>query len=355
MITDINSEDRLVQRTFAGYLRDELRWESLYAWQEETFGPNGTLGRGSEREVVLVRDLRAALARLNPDLPESAHEQAVEKLTRVDFSRSLVQHNREFHGYIRRGVPVEWRAAKGATHRELAQVIDFRSPTSDRNRFLAVRELKIQGVRVPHYNRRADLVCFVNGLPLVFIELKAVYKNIRAGFDNNLTDYLDKHSIAHAFHHNALLVVSNGDRARYGSITSRWEHFVEWKRNDEKALGRLDAQVLLDGILAKDRLLDVSREVVRMDVESRSSSVVTELHGDLAFPIPEPGIYFVSLVINESRVATAILPAETPAAEWSYALRPEDTARVEGGELLALLRGSQTEEEAREARGQTSA
>ena len=100
-----------------------------------------------------------------------------------------------------------------------------------------MRELKIQGVRVPHYNRRADLVCFVNGLPLVFIELKAVYRNIRAGFDDNLTDYLNEHSIAHAFHHNAFLVVSNGDRARYGSITSKWEHFAEWKRNDEKDKG----------------------------------------------------------------------------------------------------------------------
>ena len=110
-------------------------------------------------------------------------------------------------------------------------VIDFRD--TDNNRFLAVRELKLQGLRVPHYNRRADIVCFVNGLPLVFIELKAVYKNIRAGFDHNLTDYMSEHSIAQAFHHNAFLVVSNGDRARYGSITSKWEHFVEWKRNDE--------------------------------------------------------------------------------------------------------------------------
>jgi type I restriction enzyme R subunit len=98
------------------------------------------------------------------------------------------------------------------------------------NRFLAVRELKLTGRRTPNYNRRADLVCFVNGLPLVFIELKAVYKNIRAGFDGNLRDYMDENVIAHAFHHNAFLIVSNGDRARYGSITSEWEHFGEWKR-----------------------------------------------------------------------------------------------------------------------------
>ena len=66
MITDINSEDRLVQQTFAEYLHDALGWDSVYAWNQETFGPYGTLGRDSERDVVLVRDLRAALARLKP-------------------------------------------------------------------------------------------------------------------------------------------------------------------------------------------------------------------------------------------------------------------------------------------------
>ena len=182
MITDINSEDRLVQKTFADHLHDHLGWESVYAYKTETFGPQGTLGRVSEREVVLVRDLRAALACLNPELSESAREQAIEKLTRIDFARSLIQHNREFFGFIRGGVPVEWREPGGETKHALARVIDFRN--AGNNRFLAVRELKIQGVRVPHYNRRADLVCFVNGLPLVFIELKTVYKNIRAGFDN---------------------------------------------------------------------------------------------------------------------------------------------------------------------------
>jgi len=263
MITDINSEDRLVQRTVAEHLEKVLGWESAYAYNTETFGPNGTLGRASERDVVLVRDLRAALERLNPDLPDTAREQAIEKITRIDFTRSLVQHNREFYGFIRGGVPVEWRDASGETRHAHARVIDFRNV--DNNRFLAVRELKVQGVRVPHYNRRADLVCFVNGLPLVLLELKAVYRNIRAGFDNNLTDYMSERSIAHAFHHNAFLVVSNGDQARYGSITSKWEHFVEWKRNAEKDKGRVDAEALLDGMLAKDRLLDLVENFLLFD------------------------------------------------------------------------------------------
>lgn len=269
MITDINSEDRLVQKTFADHLHDLLGWESVYAHNEETFGPNGTLGRANEREVILVRDLRAALQRLNRDLPESAHELAVEKMTRVDFTRSLIQQNREFYDFLRNGVPVEWRDANGETQYARARVIDFLNENAPdgapHNRFLAVRELKIQGLRVPHYNRRADLVCFVNGLPLVFIELKAVYLNMRAGFDNNLTDYLSETSINHAFHHNAFLIVSNGDRARYGSVTSKWEHFAEWKRNDEKEKGSVDAEVLLNGMLAKERLLDLVENGVLFD------------------------------------------------------------------------------------------
>ena len=241
----------------------KLGWDSVYAWNQETFGPNGTLGRTSEREAILVRDLRRAVVDLNPELPEVARDQVIEKLTRVDYSRSLVKHNREFYGFLRNGVPVDWRDPNGETKHARAQVIDFRNAAN--NRFLAVRELKLQGMRVPHYNLRADLVCFVNGLPLVFVELKAVYRNIRQGFDNNLTWYLDPNVVPQAFHHNAFLIVSNGDRARYGSITSRWEHFVEWKRNSEKEKGRLEAEALLEGMLAKEKLLDIIENFILFD------------------------------------------------------------------------------------------
>jgi type I restriction enzyme R subunit len=263
MITGINSEDRLVQKTFADHLEHSLGWDNVYAYNTENFGPSGTLGRSTERDVVLFRDLRAALARLNKDIPEAAREQAITKLTTYDVARSLIQHNRDFYHFIRNGVPVEWRDASGQARYARARVIDFRDAKN--NRFLAVRELKVQGLTVPHYNRRADLVCFVNGLPVVFIELKAVYRNIRAGFDDNLTDYLSEHSICHAFHHNAFLIVSNGDKARYGSITSKWEHFVEWKRNTETDKGRVDAEALLDGMLAKERLLDLIENFILFD------------------------------------------------------------------------------------------
>lgn len=354
MITDINNEDRLVQRTFAEHLEKVLGWDCVYAYNAETFGPQGTLGRGSEREVVLVRDLRAAIGRLNPELPPEAREQAIAKITGVDFARSLIQHNREYYGFIRGGVPVEWRGISGETRHAHAQVIDFRNRSGPdgrpNNRFLVVRELKVQGVRVPHYNRRADLVCFVNGLPLVFIELKAVYRNIRAGFDDNLTDYLSEHSIAHAFHHNAFLVVSNGDQARYGSITSKWEHFVEWKRNAEKDKARLDAEALLDGMLAKERLLDLvenfllfddsraggTRKVVArnhqvLGVNSAVASVVRQEELKKRFPpaervieyrVPKPEL----LKVAEAQPADSAYPA------------PPSIGGAEGDELPLLRR-----------------
>ena len=263
-VTPVNSEDRLVQATFAEHMLQVLGWDSVYAWNQETFGPDGTLGRADTKEAVLTRDLRGALDRLNPELPASAIEDAVRKLTIYDVSRSMVQHNRDFYRLLRGGIRVEYRDAQGLQKSARARVIDFDNAPGS-NRFLAVRELTLTGIRTPNYNRRADLVCFVNGLPLVFIELKAVHKNIREGFDNNLSDYMDENVIAHAFHHNAFLIVSNGDRARYGSITSEWGHFAEWKRLDEADKGSVDAEVLLNGMLAHDRLLDIVENFILFD------------------------------------------------------------------------------------------
>ena len=266
--TDINSEDRLVQQTFADHLRDKLGWESVYAYTHETFGPASLLGRADTREAVLTRDALAALRRLNPHLPESALTEALHTLTQADSSRSLLQHNQIFYGYIRDGIPVSYKNAQGQLRDGRARIIDFANGQTQgvpNNRFLAVRELKLTGLRAPSYNRRADLVCFVNGLPLVFIELKAVYLDIRAAFDNNLRDYLDENVIAHAFHHNAFVIVSNGQRARYGSITSGWEHFAEWKRLDEKDEGNVDAEVLLNGMLKPERLLDLVENFILFD------------------------------------------------------------------------------------------
>ena len=126
--TNINSEDRLVQATFAEHLEKVLEWESVYAWNQEAFGSSGTLGRATERDVVLVSDLRAALARFNPQLPAAAIDEAVVKLTHHDYSHSLLQHNQTFHKLIRDGAPVSYRDAFGQIRHAQAAVIDFRNP-----------------------------------------------------------------------------------------------------------------------------------------------------------------------------------------------------------------------------------
>ena len=323
-VTSVNGEDRLVQATFAGHLEQVLGWDSVYAWNLETFGSDGTLGRADTKEAVLTGELRGALERLNPELPASAIEDAVRQLTVYDVSRSMVQHNRDFYKFIRGGVPVEYRDAQGHQKSVRARVIDFDN-APDSNRFLAVRELKLTGIRTPNYNRRADLVCFVNGLPLVFIELKAVYRNIRDGFDNNLSDYMDENVIAHAFHHNAFLIVSNGDRARYGSITSGWEHFAEWKRLDEADKGSVDAEVLLNGMLAHDRLLDIVENFILFDeskpgatrkvigrnhqvlgVNRAVASVARQEELKLKFPLEQRLRHRVIKLPLESRIPTGI-------------------------------------------------
>ncbi|MEZ5598714.1 MAG: type I restriction endonuclease [Pseudomonadales bacterium] len=146
--TDINSEDRLVQKTFADHLYDVLGWDSVYAWNEETFGPDGTLGREDQKAVVLTRDLRAAIERFNSELPAKAVNEAIEKLTRQDFSRSALQHNQEFYGYIRGGVPVSYTDAKGHKRARPSPGLStsvIPKPTASSG----VRELKITGLRTP--------------------------------------------------------------------------------------------------------------------------------------------------------------------------------------------------------------
>ncbi len=176
--TDINSEDRLVQATFATHLEQNLGWDSVYAWNQETFGPTGTLGCTSERDVVLVRDLRAALIRLNPQLPPPAVEDAITQLTHHDYSRSLIQHNQAFFKLIRDGVPVSYRDAQGQLRHGQAAVIDFRNPAN--NRFLAVRELKITGLRTPMVAEQGELVARVSLSEILETVLDAIAKFVLA-------------------------------------------------------------------------------------------------------------------------------------------------------------------------------
>ena len=165
------TEDTLVQQTTADYLEQQLGWESVYAYNNEDFGPDSLLGRASDREVVLTRTLREKLVSLNPGLPDAAYDDAVRQITATVASQTLVATNREKYALLRDGVQVTFRNDKGERVRQRLRVFDFDEP--DNNHFLCVRELWVKG---DLYRRRADIVGFVNGLPLLFIECKNLHK-----------------------------------------------------------------------------------------------------------------------------------------------------------------------------------
>ena len=255
------TEDTLVQQTTADYLEHQLGWESVYAHNREDFGPDSLLGRTSDREVVLTRTLRERLGALNPGLPEAAYAEAVRQLTTSVTSQTLVAANRAQYALIRDGVQVPFRNAKGELVRERLRVFDFDEPTN--NHFLCVRELWVRG---DLYRRRADIVGFVNGLPLLFIECKNIHRNLRAAFERNYSDYRD--TIPHLFHHNAIVLFGNGAKAKLGSITSKWEHFHEWKRLDEVEPGVVDMETLLKGVCDKHNLMDLVENFILFDESS---------------------------------------------------------------------------------------
>jgi type I restriction enzyme R subunit len=252
------SEDRLVQQTVANYFHDKLEWESVFAYNEETLGVDGTLGRVSEREIVLVRYLSQALEQLNSGLPSEAYESAIKQIIETSATKSLVQINREKYDLYKNGIPVSFRNEKGALEEKRLRVFDFENP--EKNHFLAVRELWIQG---PLYRRRPDILGFVNGIPLLFIELKNVHKDIRRAFNENLRDYRD--TIPHLFDHNAIIVLSNGHDAKVGSITSKFEHFAEWKRLAEEDKGVVDMETLQKGMFSKRNFIDIFENFIAFD------------------------------------------------------------------------------------------
>ena len=251
------TEDILVQQTTAAYLHEQLGWRSVYAFHED-FGPDSLLGRASDREVVLTRILRAKLVELNPGLPAAAYDDAVYQLAATTAAQSLLAANREKYALLRDGVSVAFRNARGELERRRLRVLDFDRPAA--NDFLCVRELWVQG---DLYRRRADIVGFVNGLPLLFMELKNVSKEIRAAYEQNYRDYLD--TIPHLFHHNAVVVLANGIDARLGSLTSRFEHFHQWKRLAEGEPGAVDMETLLKGVCARANFLDLVENFILFD------------------------------------------------------------------------------------------
>jgi type I restriction enzyme R subunit len=242
------SEDALVEQPAIALL-SELGWETANCWGER-FGENSTLGRETPNEVVLLSRLRPALQRLNPDLPDEAVELAIEELVKDRSLMSPAQANREIYRLLKDGVRIFVPSEEGDTV-EIVRVIDWN--TFENNDFFLASQFWVMG---DMYKRRADLVGFVNGLPLVFIELKASHRRVENAFRDNLRDY--KNTIPQIFSYNAFIVLSNGSESKMGSMTASWEHFAEWKKiNGEGEEGRVSLETMIRGTCEKHRLLDI--------------------------------------------------------------------------------------------------
>jgi len=270
------SEDLLIQAPTVDFLKEQLGWDTVFALDEGGFGPDSLLGRDSDAEVVLVREVAAALRRLNPGLPDAAYGQALEQVLAHDRSKTLVALNEEKYTLLRDGVPVHYRDAAGRLVDRRLRLIDFAAP--DNNHYLAVRELWVRGAM---HLRRPDVVGYVNALPLVFIELKRFEVPVDSAYKKNYSDYLD--TIPHLFHWNALVVISNGHDAQYGTITSTREHFYRWKRLDEDDPEPGKEQpllpILLDGMLDRARLLDIVENFTLFDAsEGTTHKIVARNH-----------------------------------------------------------------------------
>ena len=266
------SEDQLIQKSTADFMEKELGWKSVYAFDQETLGVNGTLGRSSYHEVLLVRHFREALKALNPWLTDKQQQECVERMTEHMSSQTLMQINEQKYHLIRDGIPVTRTKPNGETEEVKVKVIDFASP--EKNEFLCVRELQVHGAL---YRRRADIVGFVNGIPLLFIELKNHDVEVEDAFNKNYRDYLD--TIPQLFYHNAFIMFSNGLEARVGTIDSKWEFFHEWKRLTEQEAGSIELPTMLRGICKKQNFLDILENFILYDHSGgRTAKIMARNH-----------------------------------------------------------------------------
>jgi len=252
------SENILVQNSAGNVLQNKLGWEVVLAYDKEQLGDDGTLGRKSYKEIVLTRYLRRALFDNNDWMTEEYADSAVKTLCTYTASATLMQINEEKYSMLRDGIPVQIKKADGTFEIRNAVVFNFEEP--EKNHFLAVKEMKIRGEL---HRRRTDIVGFVNGIPLLFVELKKQSVDVKDAYDCNYTDYLD--TIPQLFHFNAFLMLSNGLEAKVGTMGSKYEFFHEWKRLKEDEDGAVDLETMILGICNKQNFMDLFENFILFD------------------------------------------------------------------------------------------
>lgn len=265
------TEDQLEQECLA-WLAD-VGWQHRYG---PDIAPDGDAPeRDNYRQVLLLGRLRSEVAVLNPTVPPAAREDAIRQV--LDLGTPvLLAANRHFHRLLVGGVPVQYQQ-DGETRGDFVRLVDWADPS--RNEWLAVNQFSVTG---PHHTRRPDIVLFVNGLPLVLIELKNpadLNADVWKAF-HQIQTY--KAQIPDIFQTNEVLVVSDGSEALLGSLSADSERFMAWRTIDGNTLDPLgkfhELQTLVRGALAPAYLLDYLRHFVLFEDDGQLVKKIAGYH-----------------------------------------------------------------------------
>jgi len=262
------TEDSYVEQPAINLFSD-IGWQTLDCYSE-TFGEDGLLGRENRSEVVLTRELREALTQINPDCTSNEIILAIDELSRDRSVMSAMAANETGYKLIREGVKV--KADDEKEDYVTVKVIDWQN--AENNLFLLCSQLWVTG---EIETRRPDLIGFVNGLPLVFIELKAAHRQLIHAYKDNLADY--KKVIPQLFWFNQLVILSNGVQSKVGTISSQWEHFADWKkieREDEPRVVSLET--VIRGTCDKTRLIDLIENFILFENKKNSVKIIAKYH-----------------------------------------------------------------------------
>ena len=268
-----NSEDATTEKP-ALKLLEQLGWTVSDAFAESDGGLQEISGRESLDEVVLIKYLRPALVKLNPDAPSEAIDATILELQRDRSTMSPVAANHEVYILIKNGCKASFLNDNGETEDITITIVDWQNPMN--NTFIAFSQFWILG-RL--HRRRPDVLCFINGLPLVHIELKAPSEKANDAFSDNVRDYRD--TIPQLFWYNQFIIISNGTDTKVGSMTASLDHFGEWKRiNDEGEAGIISLDTTLRATCAPDRILDIIENFVlfTIDDQGRTAKIIARNH-----------------------------------------------------------------------------
>jgi len=253
-------------------LLESMGWETFNAYGEHDHG-HSPLGRENRSEVVLTSRLRPALEKLNPDLPAEAIDEAIAEIKRDRSRMSMVEANADIYKLIKDGIPVRIPDPDQGERLERLRVVDWEEPRN--NDLLICSQIWVTGEM---HTRRPDLIGFVNGLPLVLIELKAITQHVQSAFSDNLRDY--KQTIPQLFWYNAIIILSNGTASKIGTVTAGWEHFSDWTRvGSEEEEGRVALETMLRGTCEPARLLDlVENFTLFMTITKGKAKLIAKNH-----------------------------------------------------------------------------